>query len=214
MLTAHVRDVHEQDRGDQEHVREGVDEEQPRPRHADGDEAGGQQRPEHTAAVDHHRVQAHGTAEVSSVHQQRHAGLEGGSVQGVADADRQGAGEQGPHRRVGADEDGQQHAERGLDRLHHDEVRAAGEAVGEDAGGDRQHQQGTELREHEDADERGGLRAVLDVGRQREVLHPRAHVGGEQAEPDPPEVAVRQRGPGGTRTVPVREDIGGRRHRS
>ena len=43
----------------------------------------------------------------------------------------------------------------------------------------------------------------LDVGRQREVLHPRADVRGEQPEPDEPEVAVGERRPGGAGPVGV-----------
>ena len=85
---------------------------------------------------------------------------------------------------VGSDEPGQHDPENQLQQLHHDEVPAAREAVGEDAGGDRQHQKRTELGEHEEPDERSRLSALLDIRRQREVFHPRADVGGEQTEPD------------------------------
>ena len=79
----------------------------------------------------------------------------------------------------------------------------AGEPVGQHAGGDRQQQQRSELREHEQTDESRRAGPVLDVGRKGEVLHPRADVGGEQPEPDQPEVAVGEGRAGGAGTVSV-----------
>ena len=152
-------------------------------------------------------------ARSAAVDQQWHAGLERRRVEGVADADDERARHQRPQRRVEADEHGQHGAEDALDRLHHDEVRAPRVAIGEDAGRDRQQQQRAELGEHEHADERRRPGALLDVRRQREVLHPRADVGGEQADPDPAEVPVRERGAGGAGTVVVGEGVGRRGHR-
>ena len=136
-------------------------------------------------------------ARSAAVDEQRHAGLERRRVEGVADADHAASTANSVHSGASrGDEDGQHDAERQLHRLHHDQERPAREPVGQHAGGDRQQQQRPELGEHEQADERRRLGAVLDVGRQREVLHPRADVGGEQAEPDQPEVAVRRARPG------------------
>ena len=104
---------------------------------------------------------------------------------------------------VSGDEPGQGDAERHLHELHADQERTAREPVGEDTGGDRQQQQRPELREHQQADERRRLGSMLDVRRQREVLHPRADVGQEQPDPDQPEVAVRERGAGGAWPVRV-----------
>ena len=61
---------------------------------------------------------------------------------------------------VGSDEHREHDAERDLQRLHHDQVRAAREAVGEDAGGDRQQQQRAELGEHQQPDERRPTRCA------------------------------------------------------
>ena len=61
-------------------------------------------------------------------------------------------------------------------RLHRDDEAGAVEAVGEHAGRQRQQQHRPELGEHQQPDQRRRSGAVVDVGGQREVLHPRADV--------------------------------------
>ena len=199
----------------EEQVRRRVGEEQLRRGGAEEGEQRGQRRAEHPAGVHHHRVEAHRTGQVSAVDEQGHAGLEGRGVEGVADPDDERRGEQRPQRGGRRHQHGEDDAEGHLDQLHDDQVRAPREAVGEHAGGDREQQQRTELREHEQADQRRRVGAVLHVGRQGEVLHPRPDAGQEQTEPDQPEVAVGERRPGGPGPMGVGEaDRGhGRRRR-
>ena len=126
-----------------------------------------------------------------------------GALSALAIPMQQLRGEQRPDRGIDGDAVGHEEREDRRQRLHRELQLLLRHSVGEHAGGDRQHEQRAELHEHHHADECRASGAVVDVGRQREVLHPRADVRQREADEDDPEAAVRQGRSGGARLVAV-----------
>ena len=177
----------------------------------------GEDRADDAGAVHHRRVEADRAREVLAVHEQRHRRLERRRVERVGDADAAAAWRTASRaRRRWRCSRRSTRVKIADERLHRELQLLLRHPVGEHAAGDRQQQERAELHEHHQADECGASGAVVDVGRQREVLHPRADVRQGEAEEDDPEAPVRQRRSGGARLVAVsgrREDFGGGAHR-
>ncbi len=212
----HVGHPHVQQGGDEEQVRERVDDEDAGHRHPAGEEQRGEYRTDDASAVHHRRVEADRPRQVLTVHEQRHRRLERGCVERVGDADEQLRGEERPQRGVGRHAIRDDQREECRRALHRELQLLFRHSVGEHATGDREQQERSELHEHHQTDECRPARAVVDVRRQREVLHPRADVRQGQAEEDDPEPAVRECRPSGAGLVAVRrgrEDFGGGAHR-
>ena len=131
------------------------------------------------------------------MHEQRHRRLERRSIERIRDADAELRREDRPQRAVLRHEVGDRDRQDHRRALHRQLQLLLRDAVGEHAGRDRQHQQGAELREDHQAHEGGAAGAVVDVGGQREVLHPRTDVRQRQTDEDDPESPVRQGRPGG-----------------
>ena len=184
-----------EERPDQEQVRRGVDDED-RPTRAcrTAASSAASAGPSDPAAVDHRRVEGDRSREVVAVDEHRDARAERRRVERVGDADRRVAAANSVHSGASpaiSTASAIEHDHH--DALHRDDETGAVDPVGEDAGGEREQQQRAELDEDQQADECRPAGAAVEVGRQREVLHPRADVRQCGADEQDPEPRVRQR---------------------